>query len=43
MNEQFPKIRIDGDQISAKDHFEEGTGLAVFGAFFILTGPSTLF
>ncbi len=35
MNEQFPTITIDGDQINAKSCIEKGTGAAVFGAFFL--------
>ena len=35
MNRQFPEISVDGTQVDAKQYPEKGTGLAVFGAFFI--------
>ncbi|MBI3850198.1 MAG: M48 family metalloprotease [Verrucomicrobia bacterium] len=34
MNSQFPEIKVGGAPVNAKMHIEEGTGLAVFGAFF---------
>jgi hypothetical protein len=35
MNNAFPDIAIEGGQIKAKDYVERGTGLTLFGAFFI--------
>jgi len=35
MSNQFPEIIVDGPKVNAKLHIEKGTGLALFGAFFI--------
>jgi Zn-dependent protease with chaperone function len=35
MSNQFPEISVSGPKVDAKMHVERGTGLALFGAFFI--------
>ena len=35
MSNEFPVIKIDGEQINAKNYVEPGTGLMIFLAFFI--------
>ena len=35
MNEMFPEITIEGQQVVATDHVEKGTGTALFLAFFV--------